>query len=527
MTKFVYPFLIFMSGALVSALLFAGMRRNQNQNIWNKINSEASNIRSEIQLELESRVRAIERLNRRIEFRKKLDMKELEADAFAIYRHLPGFQAFEFADEKHIVQWSYPIEGNQDDLFEDLSNSKKISEILDDSTKKGGELIVSPVELKMTGYGLIVVGPVLLNDQQLLGHFLGILRMDSFFNSLQLSDHMFINVTDHDYLVYSNEQRSEGAHKWARHGKVGYSNIEWNLSFVPTKDFITKSRDSLPLVVFISSIIGTLLLVLVFYQLQQKHAAETQLAEERIQSEAKAMHSAKLASIGEIAAGIAHEINNPLTIVKGFGHRIRQHVHPENENPQAIHEILKALEIQDTAIDRIVNIVSGLRTFARVDSSHIELINIHQVILDTISLVDFIYKNADVRISLNLNADKTFVMGNTGKLQQVFMNLLSNAGYALRNSIHKNIVVESYNEGNFIVLKFSDNGCGIPDENLHKVFEPFFTTKPPGEGTGLGLGIAYGIVTEMKGSIEVESELNVGSTFTLTIPAQDTPHTES
>jgi two-component system NtrC family sensor kinase len=156
--------------------------------------------------------------------------------------------------------------------------------------------------------------------------------------------------------------------------------------------------------------------------------------------------------------------------------------------------------------------------FARIDSTLVENFDIHEAILYTLKLVEGIYRKSEMQIKLEFNAKRPEVSGSIGKFQQILMNFLSNSAYALRHSTSKIIIIETLNSGPFVVLKFSDNGSGIPEENMDRIFEPFFTTKPPGEGTGLGLGITYGIVTEMKGTIEVSSKVGEGTTFTISLP---------
>jgi PAS domain S-box-containing protein len=225
--------------------------------------------------------------------------------------------------------------------------------------------------------------------------------------------------------------------------------------------------------------------------------------------------SSKLASIGELAAGIAHEINNPLAVIQGTIDIIDNEMEEKKIENELIHSVI---DKQGRSVQRIATIVNGLRVYARMDTSVEELVDIHKVIEDSLSLVEFIYKKESIEIEKKLNAKASCIVGNTGKIQQVIMNLLSNAKDALKDKEIKKITLSTENSSQYLVMKIHDNGCGIPKENIDKIFDTFFTTKPVGQGTGLGLGIVHSIINSVRGTINVESKINIGTTFIITVP---------
>ncbi len=224
------------------------------------------------------------------------------------------------------------------------------------------------------------------------------------------------------------------------------------------------------------------------------------------------MLTSKLASIGELSAGIAHEINTPLQIIDlGIKLIKKKYVTDNLDVPENIEKICKS-------VVRIRDIVNGLRVYARADTEHNDQFNLHKPITESIQLIGNIYKNAGIMVEAELNAKRDEVFGNVGKVQQVIMNFLSNAKDAVGEKNGGVIKFKTENSGDNLVLEISDNGCGIPQENLKKIFDSFFTTKPVGKGTGLGMSISFQIVQSMKGEIKLESKVGEGTKFTIILP---------
>jgi PAS domain S-box-containing protein len=243
---------------------------------------------------------------------------------------------------------------------------------------------------------------------------------------------------------------------------------------------------------------------------------------DKINFEKQAYQNSKLASIGEMAAGVGHEINNPLTIISGY---IAIMLNKFNNNNSFNHESFKdyAQKI-DIASKRIENIVKGLRTFARSDHSELDVFDPLAAFYESLRMLQEIYERDNIRFEIIDSIPKGSVeaFGSRGKLQQVYMNLFSNAKDALINSNNPTIEVESKLHGSKLFIKFRDNGTGIPLDTVQKIFDPFFTTKELHKGTGIGLSLVHNILHEMDGKISVQSELGKGTTFTIEIPVKKT-----
>jgi len=236
---------------------------------------------------------------------------------------------------------------------------------------------------------------------------------------------------------------------------------------------------------------------------------------EQLKLQAQASHSSKLASIGELAAGVGHEINNPLAIAIGNLSKIKKVLKKQGVTNKLLD---KAFDRQEDSFERIKNIVDGLRTYARVETDHIETIETHELVERTVRLVGEIYKKEGIAVITILDAKQTQVAGNIGKFQQVLMNLLSNSRDAVEDRKNSHITIATENHGDTIILKVRDNGKGMSSIVRKKIFDAFFTTKPAGKGTGMGMGIIAKIISEMKGKIDVESGINAGATFKITLP---------
>ncbi|MBF0367415.1 MAG: response regulator [Oligoflexia bacterium] len=238
------------------------------------------------------------------------------------------------------------------------------------------------------------------------------------------------------------------------------------------------------------------------------------LEKERQKMHAQMVHSDRLASIGTLAAGVAHEINNPLTIITVSIDLTLQACHDLDQQ-----RIQSSLTNISEATERIVKIVNGLRTYARPDTDHIEVINAHECIQQTLALVQEIYKKQNITITTEFEAKQPLLKANIGKLQQIFMNLISNAKDAVEDVAHGSIKIKTQNVSDSVLIEISDNGKGIKEEILAKIFDPFFTTKAPGKGTGLGLSITHMLVNSFHGKISVESEIGLGTCFQIQIPS--------
>jgi PAS domain S-box-containing protein len=278
--------------------------------------------------------------------------------------------------------------------------------------------------------------------------------------------------------------------------------------------------------------------------LDQRQQLETTLSNLKIAQD-KLIQSEKMASLGTLTAGIAHEINNPINFVyaginsllndfkdiepvimeiskidpekddlkeKLRGIQQLKKKHYFDESFQAIPHIIEDIKI---GANRTTEIIKGLRSFSRTDKDKMDSLNIRKCIETTLLLMKNQYKN-NIEIVTDLSNEVPEIHCYPGKIDQVFLNLLSNAIDSI--SEKGNIWITTKKQDDNILISIKDNGVGISNEALDKLYDPFFTTKPVGKGMGLGLSITYGIIKEHNGTIKVKSEPNKGSEFILTLP---------
>ena len=225
--------------------------------------------------------------------------------------------------------------------------------------------------------------------------------------------------------------------------------------------------------------------------------------------------SEKLASVGRLAAGIAHEIGNPIGIILGYIDLIRKGgLSPEEEK-----DFLGRIESEITRVDVIIR---QLLDFSRSSTEHIESCGIHNLIVSTVDMLKPQSRMKQLEIKLDLMAESDHVLADKNQLRQVFLNILINSIDAIGEEGQDNsnscITVQSTNKNGFLELKFIDNGPGISSEKLDRIFDPFFTTKEPGMGTGLGLSVCYRIIEGLGGTIKAESHSGKGMTIHIELP---------
>jgi two-component system NtrC family sensor kinase len=230
---------------------------------------------------------------------------------------------------------------------------------------------------------------------------------------------------------------------------------------------------------------------------------------DRNELERRLVQADKLSSIGLLAAGVAHEVNTPLAVISTYAQMLAKQVSGDDQKSKLLEKIAKQTF-------RASEIVNSLLNFSRTSPTEFVELDLNRVIRETVSLVEHQFDKTGVTTALNLADVLPSVRGNSGKLQQVFLNLFINARDAMQNG--GNLAIRSWAEGGFAHVEISDTGQGIPTENLARIYDPFFTTKGPKKGTGLGLSITYGIVQEHNGSIEVDSTLDHGTRFRLEFP---------
>jgi C4-dicarboxylate-specific signal transduction histidine kinase len=276
--------------------------------------------------------------------------------------------------------------------------------------------------------------------------------------------------------------------------------------------------------------VGTLLLlsallsalfVIFFFVSTQERVVEAErarkLEKENADTRAMLFHQDKLASLGFLSAGVAHEINNPLTVVTAVLTHIREVLSDAANFPHR-ESFLSLVDNATNASWRIANIVKRLLAFARTDKGELGPVSTHAVVQEAYEMVRYVLEKNSVELILQTHGDSPLIRANSGELGQVLLNLLTNAKDALSGTQNARIVLSVDENSESVFIRCSDNGPGVPETLRQKVFEPFFTTKEVGKGTGLGLAISSTLVASMGGRLRLETSETGGATFLLIFP---------
>ena len=235
------------------------------------------------------------------------------------------------------------------------------------------------------------------------------------------------------------------------------------------------------------------------------------------------LHAHRLAAIGELAAGIAHEINNPLAIIRQEAELLLRLLSRQDSlNPQDLAQLQDSLRQVVQQVDRCTEIIRNLLDFARKREPVVQLVDIHQVLETMIMLVEKEARNNNIQIIRRYDPEMVPLFTDAPQLRQVILNLLNNAAHAIGQG--GTITIDTSHDQEAVHLAVRDTGCGIPPEHLEKIFDPFFTTKPPGQGTGLGLSISHGIIQRLGGKMSVASTVGQGTVFSITLPSPGSLH---
>jgi two-component system NtrC family sensor kinase len=242
----------------------------------------------------------------------------------------------------------------------------------------------------------------------------------------------------------------------------------------------------------------------------------------------KLLKTNRLASLGQLSASVAHEINNPLSGVLNLSMLMQRILKDDGIPPSRVEEFRRYLSQVINETSRVGRIVSDLLAFSRRSKPQSVEADLNGIIRTTMSLVSHKLKLGDVNVELHLEENLPRVHCDSSQMQQVVMNLLLNAAEATQNSGHGLVGVRTMLEqdNSIVILEVTDNGEGISPEHLPKIFDPFFTTKEEGKGVGLGLAVVYGIVDAHGGDIEVKSKKGEGTTFRVTLPLSTGPKPE-
>lgn len=230
---------------------------------------------------------------------------------------------------------------------------------------------------------------------------------------------------------------------------------------------------------------------------------------------AQMRHAEKMVALGELVAGVAHEINNPLTGISAFAQLLLVESLSSSQR--------ESVQLIKRESDRAAGVIRDLLLFARKEGATMGPVDINALLEHTVRLRAYPLRNANVEVTLLLDPANPHVLGDSQKLQQVLLNVIVNAEHAMQSSPNARLLLRTTRHGDGVVIDAADNGIGMSAAEQQRIFEPFYTTKPAGVGTGLGLSVSYGIIRAHRGTIDVQSEPGVGTTLSIELPSAPRP----
>ncbi len=229
------------------------------------------------------------------------------------------------------------------------------------------------------------------------------------------------------------------------------------------------------------------------------------------------LQSQKLASLGELSAGIAHEINNPLAIIRQEAEMMDYLLKHGKAAAQDLQELQESVQMIIRQVDRCTGIIRNLLNFARRQEPVVQAVEVNRIVEDMTMLVEKEARNKQIGFERHYDRDLPAIFSDAPQLRQVILNLLTNACQAIGHNGTITITTRP-GPGGTVEVEIKDSGCGIPAKDLKKIFDPFFSTKAEGQGSGLGLSISHGLIRQLGGEIRVSSTVGRGSSFTVILP---------
>jgi len=248
---------------------------------------------------------------------------------------------------------------------------------------------------------------------------------------------------------------------------------------------------------------------------------------QRLETEQQLIQAGKMATLGEMATGVAHELNQPLSVIKTASRFFMKKI---NKRQKIADDVLYAMAQEiDSYVDRATKIINHMRQFGRQSDTTLEKVQLNETLKKALEILGQQLKVRGIEMIWDLEPDLPLILADSDRLEQIFINLLVNARDAIdekwQSQPHqkgeKQITLKTQSDSQWVTVTISDTGAGIPDSILERIFEPFFTTKKVGQGTGLGLSISYGIIRDLKGSIQAFSGKNKGASFVIKFPSMN------
>jgi len=508
---------------VVAVLLWNSLCKQNEKQMQQRVSREAENLKASISAQLKPQVLALQRMARRWEVAGKTSKRVWEEDAKNYLAHEPGAQALEWVDNSFHVRWIVPFKGNEQAKDLNLAFEKRRKVALEKARDSHRETVTDPIDLVQGGRGFLVYEPIYIH-KKFDGFMLGVFRYDSFLEGVlkknpTIGRNYSASVVVAGGEVFRNEiDESLNNADWAKVQTVKLYDSEWKIKVWPSSRFVKESKSALPTAALAMGLVLACLISLITYlylKSSQRAIALEQAIKQRKLLEAKLVHSYSLAALGEMAASVAHEINNPLMIIQGNCELLALQSEKSKTNTKEMDETFQTI---NQTVRRISEIITGLRQFANVeDNGEFKTSAVRDIISSPLNLIKEQFSDLGIDIRTDEIPESLKIECNLSRISQVILNLIHNSRDAVGLLSEKWINIDVFDEGSTVLIAVTDSGKGIPKEHQYRMLEPFYTTKEVNEGSGLGLSISKGIIENHNGTLELDT-ISKNTRFVIRLP---------
>ncbi|RJG51467.1 ATP-binding protein [Motilimonas pumila] len=521
----VVAFFILCFGAALSGWSWHHLKQYEYNQLQTEVESQSNNIAKVIRVQITEQVESLERMAKRWEYNNGTQFDEWHFDALNFMNYEKAYQSIAWLKKDNQVDWLVPLKAREETKKLIRESQEQRINLFDQAVKQQSVVISQSVTLNTGDKGFLVILPLFPNGV-FDGFLVGVFSFDRLF-SLFLDTGYFdtpVTMMERGQIIYQQVPKGTRVTKNMLTKKLSVYGSDWDIYNWPSSRSIEKSQSMLPNMVLTFGLCISLLLSFSFYfarqverkkqELEQSYEELEQKNREIANTQSQLVHSTKLASLGEMATGIAHELNQPLQVIS-----MNAEMGPEYLAENKHNRVVKAFTDIMQQIDRAQAIIKQLRCFGR-DSAHDEHqeISSEEMINSSLLFLKRQFMSNNIEVRENIAPALPNIRCNKVQIEQVLLNLLVNARDAVENCQDKIVGIKAFQKDKQLLIEIYDSGVGIGADQLDKIFDPFFTTKDVGKGTGLGLSISHAIIEQHKGSIKVESQINKGTQFLVTLP---------
>ena len=534
------PLAVLASGIAVTLLFWQAVVADRRSFVDRATAHEAELLAARMSAEARAQAQGLYRMAQRWEARKSMPREEWESDTRLYVAHNSGYQAIVWVDPSSVARWIVPLPGNESLLDANLADEPLYRETLETARQNGDKTLSRPVRIVKGSTGFLACSPIYLPDA-FGGWIVGLIRFETLLNEIwyeELAQGYSVSLLYSGHELYRRGTQALSSAALARDADVELSGenlvgVSLQLRVWPSPALLASSS-SLPRWTLIAGLVVSCLLSLSvgLAQTARRRAAEAEVARraleaevlDRKRAEQELRQSQKMEAIGRLAGGVAHDFNNILTAILGYGDLLYDALDADPTLQKDAEEIRKAA-------NRAASLTRQLLAFSRKEATLSEVVNVNELVSGMEKMLRRLI-GADIEVAAVLDPALGAVKADPGQLEQVLLNLAVNARDAMprggrltieTSNVH---VDDSYSvshsglirPGAYVLLSVSDTGVGMDEATRLRIFEPFFTTKEQGKGTGLGLAMVYGTVKQSGGFIWVYSEPNRGTTLKVYLP---------